>query len=63
MARVISRGEIWAYAFRAPHKSAVNLDHVQTVEQSRLVGRLGHLGPAKMRDVCRAMAVAAGCAD
>ena len=45
------------------HDSAVNLDHVQTVEQSRLVGRLGHLGPAKMRQVCRALAIAAGCAD
>src|SRR3984885_8377241 len=45
------------------HESAVNLDHVQTVEQSRLTGRLGHLGPAKLREVCRALAVAAGCAD
>ena len=45
------------------HESAVNLDHVQTVEQARLTRRLGHLGPAKMRDVCRALAIAAGCAD
>jgi mRNA interferase MazF len=45
------------------HDSAVNLDHVQTVEQTRLVRRLGHVGPAKMRDVCRALAVATGCAD
>ena len=45
------------------HDSAVNLDHVQTVEQSRLTGRLGHLGPANMRDVCRALAIATGCAD
>jgi mRNA interferase MazF len=45
------------------HESAVNLDHVQTVEQSRLTGRVGHLGPAKLRDVCRALAVATGCAD
>jgi mRNA interferase MazF len=44
-------------------ESAVNLDHVQTVEQSRLAGRLGHLGPAKLREVCRALAVATGCAD
>ena len=109
MARVIGRGEIWSYAFRAPdkrrpvlvltrpevitllhtvmvapitstihgapsevlvgldeglkHDSAVNLDHIQTVEQSRLVGRIGHLGPAKMRDVCQAIAIATGCAD
>ena len=45
------------------HESAVNLDHVQTVEQSRLTRRLGQLGASKMGDVCRALAVAAGCAD
>lgn len=45
------------------HDSAVNLDHVQTVEQSRLAGRLGRLSAAKMREVCRALAIAAGCAD
>jgi mRNA interferase MazF len=45
------------------HESAVNLDHVQTVEQARLVRRVGHASAAKMRDVCRALAVAAGCAD
>jgi len=44
-------------------ESAVNLDHVQTVEQSQLVRRLGHLGPSKMREVCRRLAIAAGCAD
>jgi mRNA interferase MazF len=43
------------------HESAVNLDHVQTVERSRLVGYIGHLDPEKMREVCRALAVAAGC--
>ena len=42
-------------------ESAVNLDHVQTVERSRLVGYMGHLGLEKMREVCRALAVAAGC--
>jgi mRNA interferase MazF len=45
------------------HESAVNLDHVQTVEQARLTRRLGQVGPAKMRDICRALAIAAGCAD
>jgi mRNA interferase MazF len=45
------------------HESAINLDHVQTVEQSQLTGRLGHLGPAKLREVCRALATATGCAD
>lgn len=43
------------------HVSAVNLDHVQTVEQGRLVGYIGSLGPRKMSDVCRALAIAAGC--
>ena len=41
--------------------SAVNLDHVQTVEKARLVGYVGHLGADKMREVCRALAIAAGC--
>ena len=43
------------------HDSAVNLDHVQTVERARLAGYVGHLGPDKMRAVCRALAVATGC--
>lgn len=43
------------------HESAVNLDHVQTVEQARLEQRLGSLSPEKMQAVCRALAVAAGC--
>ena len=109
MAREISRGDIWTYAFRAPdkrrpvlvltrqevigllhtvmvapitstihgapsevivgpaeglkHESAINLDHVQTVEQARLTRRLGSVSDARMRDVCRALAVATGCAD
>jgi mRNA interferase MazF len=41
--------------------SAINLDHVQTVEQARLVRFIGHLPPATMREVCRAMAIAVGC--
>ncbi|MEI6243429.1 MAG: type II toxin-antitoxin system PemK/MazF family toxin [Acidobacteriota bacterium] len=45
------------------HDSAINLDHVQTVEQSRLSGRIGQLSPSKLRDVCRALSVATGCAD
>jgi mRNA interferase MazF len=43
------------------HPSAVNLDHVQTVEKSRLAGFVGSLGPRKMSEVCRALAVAVGC--
>lgn len=41
--------------------SAVNLDHVQTVEQSRLKRHVGHVSPAKMQQVCQALAVAVGC--
>jgi mRNA interferase MazF len=43
------------------HHSAVNLDHVQTVEKARLSRRLTRIGPEKMGEVCRALAVATGC--
>lgn len=43
------------------HESVVNLDHVQTVDQNRLRGYVGALSDGKMRQVCRALAVAAGC--
>lgn len=41
--------------------SAVNLDHVQTVEQARLTTFIGTLSAAKLSDVCRALAIATGC--
>ncbi len=44
------------------HDSAINLDHVQTVEQRRLFKYVGSLSETKMRQVCRALAVATGCA-
>ena len=108
MARLVNRGEIWMYEFRAPdkqrpvlvltrpeviellhtvmvapvtstvrgapsevivgpdeglkHSSAINLDHVQTIERSRLSRYVGSLGPAQMQRVCRALAIATGCA-
>lgn len=43
------------------HDSVVNLDRVQTVDQRRLRHYVGSLGGAKMAQVCRALAVAAGC--
>ncbi|MDE2666208.1 MAG: type II toxin-antitoxin system PemK/MazF family toxin [Acidobacteriota bacterium] len=43
--------------------SAVNLDHVQTVEKTRLKKFVGTLGSKKMNDVCRALAVATACSD
>jgi mRNA interferase MazF len=109
VARAVTRGDIWQYAFGAPdkrrpvlvlsrqdvigllhtvmvapitstirgapsevvvgeaeglkHESAINLDHVQTVDQARLVKRLGQVTPDTMRDVCRRLAIAVGCAD
>ena len=45
------------------HDSAINLDHVQTVERARLVAFVGSLDAARMRAVCRALAIATGCAD
>ncbi len=43
--------------------SAVNLDQVQTVEKTRLKKFVGTLGPKKMNEVCRALAVATACRD
>ena len=42
-------------------ESAISLDHVQTVEQSRLLRFIGRLTPSRMRAVCRALAIATGC--
>lgn len=43
------------------HESAVNLDHVQTVDRSRLTQFIGHLGDEVMAEVCQALAAATGC--
>jgi len=40
---------------------AANLDHVQTVEQRLLERYLGSVSPPKMRSVCQALMIAAGC--
>ena len=45
---------------RLKGESAVNLDHVQTMEQSRLRLFVGALGQEKMAEVCRALAIATG---
>ncbi len=42
--------------------SAVNLNHVQTVPQRELHHYVGALSEEKMRQVCRALAIATGCA-
>ncbi len=43
------------------HDSAINLDHVQTVEVRRLKRCIGSLSRDKMRLVCHAPAIATGC--
>ena len=43
------------------HSSAVNLDHVQTVDRSRLKKYIGHLDHELMTEICQALAVATGC--
>ncbi len=42
--------------------SAINLDHVQTVAQRGLRNYIGTLSEEKMQQVCRALAIATGCA-
>src|SRR5437870_11820293 len=42
-------------------ESAINLDHVQTVDKSKLKRFIGTVGPEKMRAVCRALAIATSC--
>ena len=41
--------------------SAVNLDHVQTVDKQRLRHFVGSLNSEKMTAVCRALSIATGC--
>jgi len=43
-------------------RSAINLDHVQTVEQRRLVRFVGSVSAETMTRVCAALAIATGCA-
>lgn len=45
------------------HLSAVNLDHIQTVDRSRLKRFVGHLDDDVMQQVCAALAIATGCGD
>ena len=43
------------------HVSAASLDHVQTVEKDRLKRYLGRVRPERLRALCAALAIAAGC--
>jgi len=44
-----------------PRVSAVNLDSIESVALETLVDRVGRLSDARMRQVCDALSVAAGC--
>ena len=44
-----------------PRRSAVNLDSVESVSTGVLVERLGRLADARLREICRALAVAVDC--
>jgi mRNA interferase MazF len=46
-----------------PRRSAVNLDSVESVSVAVLVGRLGRVADARMREICGALAVAVDCVD
>ena len=43
------------------HRSAVNLDSVESVSVRLLVERLGRLSDSRMREICAALAVATDC--
>ena len=44
-----------------PRLSAVNLDSVESVSLGTLVERLGRLSDERMREVCKALAIAVDC--
>ncbi len=46
-----------------PQRSAVNLDSAESVSVGVLVQRLGILSGDRMRELCRALAVAVDCTD
>ena len=43
------------------HRSAANLDHVQTVRKDQLHSFVGTVTPDLMADICRALMIATGC--
>ena len=45
------------------HPSAINLDHVQTVEKEALKSFVGSLTKTKLDKVCEALSIAVGCGD
>src|SRR5699024_8324586 len=45
-----------------PQRSAVRVDSVESVARDALVARLGRLSGGRVREVCRALAIAVDCA-
>lgn len=46
-----------------PCRSVVNLDSVESVSIGTLVERLGRLSDQRLRQICSALEIAAGCGD
>jgi mRNA interferase MazF len=46
-----------------PQRCAVNLDSVESVSVAVLVDRLGRLADVRMREICKALAIAVDCCD
>lgn len=46
-----------------PRRCVVNLDSVESAAVSALTERIGRLAAARMREVCRALAIAVDCVD
>lgn len=44
-----------------PRDCVLSLDNTQVVDKALLTRRMTRLRPAKMREVCRALAIATGC--
>ena len=44
-----------------PHRSAVNLDSVESVSVAVLVDRIGRLAGSRMQEICEALGVAVDC--
>ena len=65
MARTVNRGEIWTYRFKAPDKRrpVLVLSRQEVIELLHTVAYVGTLQPRMMQSVCRALAIATGCAD
>jgi len=46
-----------------PRRCVANMDSVESISVAVLVERLGRLADTRMRQICRALAVAVDCAD